>query len=154
LTGFESAESLEGFRRNPWEFQQTFETPLKNLQPFVKTIVANGEDLRTASLVIDQVVFEPKELIEMLTSYSIPLACKRGLSLTAVGQHEIEELLRTTLSEWIDFLFIPEPHSFAIYADHDEYTTLYAHHRSHLDRLARALSDQGFKLVTNYERRF
>jgi hypothetical protein len=154
LTGSESTESLEAFCRNPWEFQQTFETPLKNLQPFAKTIVSNGEDLRTASIVIDQVVFEPKELIEMLTSYSIPLACKRGLSLTAVGQHEIEELLSAMLSEWIDFLFIPEPRSFALYADHDEYTTLYAHQRSHLDRVVRALSDQGFKLITNYERRF
>jgi hypothetical protein len=154
LTGSEFTESLENFCRNPWEFQQTFETPLKDLQSFVKTIVFAGWDMQTASLTIDRVVFEPKDLIQMLTSHSIPLTCKHGLFLMAVGQYEIEELLRIALSEWIDFLFIPEPHSFVIYADHDEYTTFYAHDRSQLDRMVRVLSAQGFKRVANYERRF
>lgn len=154
MTGSESTELLESFRRNPWEYQRTFETPLKKLQSFVEAIVSTDEDMRTASLALDQAVFEPKALIEMLTSYSIQLPCKRGLCLTAVGKQEIEELLTTVLSEWIDFLFIPEPASFAIYADHDEYTSFYAHDRVRLDRLARVLSDRDFKLVRNYERSF
>jgi hypothetical protein len=154
LTGFESTELLESFDRNPWEFQQTFETPLENLQPFVEAIVSASKDMRMGSLAIDQVVFEPKTLIEMFTNYSIQLPCRHGLCLAAVGQQEIEELLRTVLSEWIDFLFIPEPPSFAIYADHDEYTTFYAHDRIRLDRMVRVLSDRGFKLVTNYNRTF
>jgi hypothetical protein len=154
LTGSESTELLESFRRNPWEYQQTFETPLKDLQSFVEVIVSAGGEMRTGSLAIDQVVFEPKRLIAILTHNSIPLLSKRGLCLAVVGQQEIEELLRTVLSEWIDFLFIPGPPSFAIYADHDEYTTFYAHDRISPDRMARVLSDRGFKQVTNYERTF
>ena len=154
LTGSESTELLENFCSNPWEYQHTFETPLKDLQSFVEAIVSAGGEIRTGSLVIDQVVFEPKTLIAILTDNSISLPSKRGLCLAAVGPQEIEELLMTVLSEWIDFLFIPGPPSFAIYADHDEYTTFYAHDRISLDRMARVLSDRGFKQVTNYERSF
>ena len=150
----QATDALETFCRNPWEFQQTIETPLKNLPSFVKTIVSAGEKIEEASLTIDQVVFEPKTLIHMFAIHSLPVAYERGVSLRAVGQQEVEELLVSVLSDWIDFLFIPEPQSFAIYADHDEYTTIYSHTSSKLDRVAIALTGQGFVVVTNYERRF
>ena len=145
---------LEGLLKNPWEFQQTFETPLKTLRLFVKMIQSVGEPLQAGSLTIDLVVFEPKDLIGMLTRYSIPSQPARGLCLIAGGEQEVEELLVTVLSEWIDFLFIPQPELFVIYADHDEYTTFYTHTRTKLERLAHALSAQGFKAVPNYERQF
>lgn len=154
LTRCEARETLEKFRGNPLEFEQTFETPLQNLQAFVEAIVSVGEGVKAGSLTIDQVVFEPKALVGMLTSHSIPPTYERGLCLTATGQKEVEELLRAVLSEWIDFLFIPESQSFAIYADHDEFTTFYAHSRANLDRMVRGLSDRGFKVVVNYKRRF
>jgi hypothetical protein len=154
LTGSDATEALVKFCGNPWRFQQTFETPLGNLQPFVKAIVSATELVQAASLTIDEVVFEPEGLIKLLKSYSIPPNLERGFSLTATGQREVEELLRVVLSEWIDFLFIPESQSFAVYADHDEFTTLYAHTRANLDRIAGALLNQGFKVAENYERRF
>lgn len=150
----DATQALEQFRGSPWEFQQTFETPLKNLQPFVKAILSTGEPVQAASLMIDEVVFEPRDLIEMLSSYSIPLTYERGRCLTAESQEEVEQLLCTVLSDWIDFLFVPEPESFAIYADHDEFATFYAHTRVELDRVVKALSDSGFKVEANYERRF
>ena len=110
--------------------------------------------MKSGSCTIHQVVFEPIGLISLFESHSIWPAYKHGLCLTAEDQPEVAELLRTVLSEWIDFLFIPEPQWFAIFSDHDEYSTFYAHGRANLDRLASALSEQGFKAVTNYERRF
>ena len=154
MTTCEAVEALEQFCRSPWEFQQTFETPLKNLQPFVKTIVSVGERVESASLTIDQVVFEPRTLIQMLSKYSILPPYERGLCLTATDRPEIEGLLHVVLSEWIDFLFVPEPQSFAIYADHDEFLTLYTRSRVDLDRVVGPLSDQGFKMVANWERHF
>ena len=154
MTGSDATEALVKFCGNPWRFQQTFETPLGNLRPFVKAIVSATELVQAASLTIDEVVFEPEGLIKLLKSYSIPPNLERGFSLTATGQREVEELLRVVLSEWIDFLFIPESQSFAVYADHDEFTTLYAHTRANLDRIAGALLNQGFKVAENYERRF
>ncbi len=112
------------------------------------------ERVQAASLTIDVVVFEPKAVIDMLTRFSISSEPARGLCLIAGGELEVEELLVTVLSEWIDFLFVPQPESFAIYADHDEYTTFYTHTRTELDRLTEALACKGFKAVSNYERSF
>lgn len=150
----EALETLERFRNKPWEFQQTFETPLKNLPAFVARVVSAGGPLRAGALVIDLVVFEPRSLIDMLTTYSIPPKCERGFSVRAEGRQEVEELLRVVLNDWVDFLFIPEPQTFAIYADHDEFATIYAHTRSDLARVARPLSDDGFKVESDYVRNF
>lgn len=154
MTASEALETLERFRKDPWEFQQTFETPLKNLPPFVARVVSAGGPLQAGSLVIDLVVFEPRTLIDMLTAYSIPPKYDRGFCVRAEGQQEVEELLRVVLNDWVDFLFVPEPQTFAIYADHDEFTTLYAHTRSGLDRVAGPLSHDGFKVESAYVRSF
>jgi hypothetical protein len=150
----EAPEMLETFRGNPWEFQQTFKTPLKNLPSFVNTIISSGEPIHAGSLTIDQVVFEPRTLIDMLAKYSIPPTYPRGICLTAAGEKEVEELLSTVLSDWIDFLFVPEPQSFAIYADHDEFTTFYARTPAKLNSIAAALTEQGFKAQPLYKRGF
>ena len=55
--------------------------------------------------------------------------------------------------DWIDFVLIPTPKQFAIYADHDEYTTFFAHTRSNLNCVVRPLVEQGFKQV-DYQRHF
>lgn len=154
MTSSETLEALVKFCRDPWEFQQTFETPLKDLQSFVRTIIPAGLGITTASLTIDQVVFEPHALIEMLNRYSIRAKYDRGVCLTAAGQQEVQDLLATVLSDWIDFLFVPEPQSFAIYADHDEFATFYAHTRIDLERVTKALSEHGFKAEPDYVRRF
>ena len=70
----------------------------------------------------------------------------------ATGQREIEELLHAALSDWMDFLFVPSPEPFVIYADHDEYTTFYAHSRSNLNHIAEPLAAQGFKEISGYIR--
>src|SRR5258707_7209180 len=64
--------TLKRFRRTPWRFQQTFQTPLKNLKPFVATISSSLEPLSGACMTIDQAVFEPKHLIKLLSVHSLP----------------------------------------------------------------------------------
>ena len=73
-------------------------------------------------------------------------------SVTAEGQREAEALLAAVLGDWIDFLFVPAPKPFVIYADHDEYATFYANTKSNLNRVAQALSAKGVEAVPNYER--
>jgi hypothetical protein len=51
----------------------------------------------------------------------------------------MKEALIAVLSDCVDFLFIPTPTSFVIYADHDEYITFYAHTRSNLNQVANPL---------------
>jgi hypothetical protein len=148
----EDPAALKKFRRSAWKFQQTFETPLKNLQSFVSTIFKVGGPWKSASVTIEQAVFDPEHLIALLNKHVIPPRYERGVCITAEEQHEIEPLLCATLGDWVDFIFVPQPKSFAIYADHDEYTTFYAQTRSNLNRVTRALLDNGFRAVPDYER--
>ena len=145
--------SLKRFRRTPWRFQQTFHTPLKNLRPFVSTIASALEPLSGGCVTIDEVVFEPKHLIKLLAEHSLPAEYGHDWSLTAEGQHETEALLEAALGDWVDFVFVPSPRPFVIYADHDEYATFYANTKSNLNRVAQALSANGFEKVLGYERK-
>jgi hypothetical protein len=70
----------------------------------------------------------------------------------AEGQEGIAELLETVLLDWIDFLFVPTPQTFAIYGDHDEYTTFYLPTSALLTEFTGRLKEAGFKAVPNYTR--
>jgi hypothetical protein len=144
--------SLKRFRRTPWKFRQTFLTPLTNIEPFVSTIISAHAPLEKACVTIDQVVFEPKTLKPFLAQHLISEEVGHDTSLEAIGQQEVEALLRSTLADWIDFMFVPTPTPFVIYADHDEYTTFYSNAKGNLNRLVEALSANGFELVQDYER--
>ena len=147
----EATGTLKRFRKTPWKFQRTFKTPISNLQPFLTTIVTASPGFKAATVTVVQAVFEPENLNELLTRYSIPLNYDRGLSLVAADRQEAEALLLAALSDCVDFLFIPDPKSFAIYADHDEFATFYGQTRSNLNRAVSALSGKGFEFVPDYE---
>jgi hypothetical protein len=152
MTVSENPGFLEQFRRTPWQFQQTFQTPLQNLRPFVETILSANEQLQDGCVTIDQVVFEPKHLMAMLAKHSLPVECGHGWSLAVAGRYEVEAILEAALSDWVDFLFVPTPEPFVIYVDHDECTTFYAGTRSNLDRVVDVLSANGFAKVPGYKR--
>jgi hypothetical protein len=122
------------FRESPLPFQSTFETPLKDLPHFVSTILSPFR-LEKARVTIDKVVFEPKHLLKLLASHSIPAA-----------------LLEAALSDWVDFLFVPAPEQFVLYADHDEWTTFFAGSESELASITSAMSNGGFKMIADYKR--
>ena len=149
----EASGTLKKFRRTAWKCQQTFLTPMNDLRSFVAAIVSANEQTKSGSVTIEQAVFEPTNLLNLLASHSMPPRYTRDISLTAAGQQEIEILLHAIFSDWIDFIFVPEPRSFAIYADHDEYTTFFAHTRSNLNQVVTTLVDKGFKTVPDYDRR-
>ena len=143
--------SLKRLRRVPWRFQQTFKTPLRNLQPFVATIISAREEIQGGTVTIDSVVFEPKNLNALLASRSLPSSLRTESSIEAAGYQEAGALLQAALGDWVDFWFIPTPKTFVIYADHDEYTTFFATSKSKLNGVVEPLLKQGFKAV-NYER--
>ena len=49
------------------------------------------------------------------------------------------------MDEWIDFLFVPTPKPFVIYADHDDYITFLAHKKGQLSRVVEALTAAKFR---------
>jgi hypothetical protein len=147
-----ASSPLKQLGKTPWKFQRTLRTPVRNLQPFVSTILSSAPALQTASVTIEQAVFEPKKLIEVLTGHLLPLQYKKGTSVVAEGEQEFEELLRAALSDCMDFLFVPAPKAFVLYADHDEYATFYGNSRSNLNRVTDALLTGGFEEVLGYQR--
>ncbi|HWY70031.1 MAG TPA: hypothetical protein VNX88_15275 [Terriglobales bacterium] len=144
-------EEIQRFRAVPAAFQKTFKTPLKDLERFVSTFLAPFE-LEKAVLSTDEVVFEPKTLIRALGSGSDQADDWYEFVVTAEGQKEISQLLVAALSDWIDFLFVPSPELFAIYADHDEFTTFYSNDHSRLTTLCSGLISSGFEAVPEYMR--
>lgn len=146
-----NSQYAEAISQESVEVQQTFKTPLNNLQPFVATIISTASP-EIACVTIEQAVFEPKHWIDLLTRHSLSPRYGKGASVTAVGRQEVEELLHTAFTDWFDFLFVPTPKPFVIYADHDEYTTFYANTRSNLNRVVEALVAQGFEQIAEYKR--
>ncbi len=153
MTQVESTGLLKRFRNTPWKFQKTFLTPLKDLPHFVATILSTHESIQTGCVTVDQVVFDPKCLSAMLAKHSLSAQITRDFSITAHGRVEIAELLEAALSDSLEFIFVPTPKPFVIYADHDEYTTVYANTKSNLNSVVRPLLAQGFKTDEDYERR-
>lgn len=136
----------EQIRSLGWKLKKTFQTPLKQVDSFVNAIVANGEP-QSAHITIDQVVFEPKEWISVLSRYSLEPKYGSGVAVRCSGDCEVRELLAATFAGWIDFAYVPSPKLFVIYVDHDEYATFYANTESNLNSIARALEEIGVEAV-------
>ena len=101
--------AIKRFRRTPWRFQTTFVTPLKNLDPFVTAITTAHAPFASACLTLDTVVFEPKNLLQLLPVHSLAPEHGRDWTLTAEGLTEVQALLKSALSDWTDFAFVPSP---------------------------------------------
>jgi hypothetical protein len=142
---------VQRFRSTPWRFQQSFVTPRKDLGRFVSTIIG-PYSFTKAVLTTDEVVFEPSDVINLLAAHSIRLANCYKFTLQAEGPACVAELLEVVLSNWIDFLFVPTPQSFVIYADHDDYTTFYFPAHAALTECVERLRAAGFKAVEGYTR--
>jgi hypothetical protein len=153
MTTAEASGEVERFHKIPWKFQQTFRTPLKALPTFVKTILSVFP-FREGRVTIEQAVFEPKNLSGLLARHSIPAQHFQSVTVTAADHKEIAEVLEAAFADWVDFIFVPVPEPFAIYADHDEYTTFFAHNLSNVNQVAAALKSNGFNAIPDYIRNF
>ena len=144
---------LKKFRRTAWPFQQTFLTPLKQVDEFVATILTVGK-VESSCLTLDNIVFEPRNTGSLLFRYEITDSLKSGISIDASTRDECRVLLQAALSDPVDFAFVPIPKTFALFADHDQFTTFFAHRRSGLSHIVKALTDRDFKAIPDYIRRF
>lgn len=147
----ERPEEIQRFRAQPWPFQQTFKTPLKDLSRFVSTFLT-PLGLEKGALSTDEVVFEPKDLLRLLADNSLSVEDQYHLTIHAAGKEAIADLLQAALGDWVDFVFVPSPEVIAIYADHDEYTTFYTREEKTLRNLTSGLEQSGFEAVLDYYR--
>lgn len=145
--------SLKKFRRTSWPFQQTILTPQKQVDAFVATILTVGST-ESSCLTLDKIVFEPRNMGSLLARYEILDNLKSGISVTASTRDECSVLLQAALRDGVDFAFVPIPKSFALYADHDQFATFFAHKRAGLSHIVKALTDLQFRSIPDYIRRF
>jgi hypothetical protein len=145
------ASNGRGLSKAPFPFQQTYVTPLKDLHRFVNALLAPFE-VGEAAIWIETIVFTPNDLIAYLQSFGI--TTNEGelnqAVLSADSPSETRELLEHVLGDWIDFAFIPSSKTFAIYADHDEFTTIFTASPEVLALLQADMKLQGFKAVENW----
>ena len=148
----QTPSAVKKFSRTPWKFQHSFQRPAAHLPEFVAKIVSAVPDLRDGILTVDKVVFEPTDLLELLKAHSLPPKYGHDLSVVADNAEEVAAVLGVAFRELIDFVFVPDPKPFVIYADHDDFITFLAHSRSNLNSVVKILEAARFKSVTNYTR--
>jgi hypothetical protein len=96
--------------------------------------------------------FSLARAIQGITEDRLPPEKGHESSMTADGELGAEALLLAALGDWVDFVLVPVPKPFVIYADHDEYTTFLASTKSNLNRVVQPLAAAGFQKVPDYER--
>jgi hypothetical protein len=138
-------------RRAAGQYQRTFRTPLGRLQAFTTLILSSNVPIKSGYVLVDAVIAEPTHVGALLTSSNLAATCQ-GRTITANSIQECGALLLAALSDSIDFYFVPNPKRFVLYADHDEYTTVYAHSKGPLSQMATAIADAGFQEITDFAR--
>jgi hypothetical protein len=141
---------LGKFFRTPLRFQQTFEIPARLVALCADATLQALPELTEAKAVINRIALEPRQLCAFLSEYQLSTAIEHGTCITANKTGEVHSLLSIALGEWIDFLFVPSPKPFVLYADHDRYVTVLANSRSNVNKIALPLAAAGFKQAVGY----
>jgi hypothetical protein len=145
--------SIKKFQRTPWRFEKTFQTPLRSLESFSAVIIESLGDMDGGLVTIDAVIMPAGKIEALLASSQLRHSLGHDSCLIAETAGEVRPLLVAALGDWMDFLFVPGPRPFVLYADHDEYTTFFANTRANLGRVTSALERAGFTAVEGYSRR-
>src|ERR1051325_521465 len=152
MTVTPSPGALKKFRRTSWRFQQTVERPEANdLDRFVSTIITAHAGLESATVTIDNVIFNTERMAALCPAGS---ALTHDTSIFAQSAGEMRELLVAAFWDGPDFICVPTPKPFVFYADHDDWITFYANTKSHLNHVIEPLATHGYKLVQNWQREF
>ena len=141
------------FHRTRWRFQQTFQTPLQDLDTFTGTILGSPSHVDSGTVTLDSVIMEAKKLQLLLSSLQLQHDLRHDGSIVAETASEVQPLLSAALGDWVDFLFVPAPTPFVVYADHDEHATFFANSKANLNKITDALTKKGFTVVKNYIRK-
>src|SRR2546423_15605861 len=82
-------DEIQQFCAGPWPFQKTFPTPLKELNRFVTTCLAAFPQLEVGILSTDQVGFEPKHVLDLMSAKALKVENSCNITLGADGTSKI-----------------------------------------------------------------
>jgi hypothetical protein len=142
---------LKRLRSRTGPEQATFHVPPTRAGDFAATLLATGAGADHARIVIANVVFEPRHLNAAVGRNDLE-AWLADETVIDAGAGEAQALLTAGLSDWVDFWFAPSPGGFLLFADHDEWSTVFAHKKGVVSRASEALRAAGFREVVGFER--
>jgi len=142
-------ESLQWRRdhspRREWKQQFTCVTPLKDLPWFATELADSARDFRAALLLVDIILGT-----HAIESWRQSLGEQRPVGeapghLIEANVNELTAALAAALQDTVDITVLFDPARLAIFADHDEYTTVFS--PSPLGQLKERLTERGVRLV-------
>ncbi|MFO1514682.1 MAG: hypothetical protein U1F83_17525 [Verrucomicrobiota bacterium] len=139
--------ALSKFRRTPWRFQRTLE--LGDVEQFVSLILESHGDISGGTVTIEEVVFDTVHLASVCPAQT---KFVRDCSIAVQSREDVRLLLIAALGDGPDFLFIPSPKPFVLYADHHYLVTFYANTKSHLNHVVEPLVSHGHRFIENFQR--
>jgi hypothetical protein len=142
---------LKRLRARAGGAQATFAVPEARAADFAAVLVHDGVGDRGARVTIENVAMPPSHLGALLGRPDAGFVRETTIDAAA---GEARGLLSAMLAEWIDFWFVPSPGGFLLYADHDEYATVFAPKPGAVSRVAQGLTAAGFETAADFTRRF
>ena len=132
-------------RRREWKRQFTCVTPLNDLPWFAQELASGAGDFRAALLLVDVILgTETIEAWRRSRGEERPVGEAPG-HLIEANRDELTAALAAALRDYVNVTVLFEPARLAIFADHDEYTTVFS--SSPLGELRERLRVRGVPLV-------
>ena len=132
-------------RRREWKRQFTCVTPLKDLSWFARELTNSAGDFRAALLLVDVILGTTTiETWRRSLEEERPVGEAPG-HLIEANPDELSAGLAAALADTVDVTILLDPARLAIFADHDEYTTVFS--PSPLGQLKERLTARGVRLV-------
>ena len=132
--------------------QATFVVTPNQYSAFAAAI-AGGDDPPSAStLVVRENVFQPRRTRPLLAKGSPETLFPVDTTIAVDGPHA-EALLAAALADGIEFWFSPAAGTFLVYADRDDYATVFAMREAAVARVSERLRLAGFTEVQSYRRK-
>ena len=152
LTITKSPGAIKRFRRTPWRFQQTVEIPEGDeIARFVTSLIGVHIGIEQATVTVAEIIFHTARMDAVLGSLAAEQLTRES-AVTAKGRAAIEQLLIAAFWDGNEFIVVPTPKPFVMYADHDGWVTFYANTKSNLNHIIGPLVSDGFKLVKDWAR--
>jgi hypothetical protein len=142
---------LKRLGRRAGDAQATFNVPSTRGRDFASALLADGAGAERARLVIDNVVFSPRQLNAALGRPD-PESWLAHETVIDAGAGGAPTLLAAAVSDGVDGWFVPFPGGFLLFVHHDEYSTVFAHKQGAVSRITTALVQAGFREVVGDER--
>jgi hypothetical protein len=136
-------------RRKAGDAQLTFAVTRAGAKAFASALLSGDPPCERAALVVEETsgaLYHIGPLIEQPPLESLP----RDTTITATGREAAEALLAAALSDYVDFWFVPTPGGLLVYADNDEYATVFAHRQGPVSKAGERLRAADLTEVTGY----